>query len=315
MSVTLAILGACTSGASPAPQTTAATVTAPPAPDPSEPAVSTSTTLPSPEAEPNQDIRTIVPGVLTIGTEALTPPWYVGSTPASVTAGFEFDMAKAMAARLGIPSVQVIVTPLVTLLSGQDCKCDLMLSEALVTDNRARTADFTEPYLTVDQAVLVRSGVSMANVEQGRSLRWGVALKNSAGVDVLAKRVKPTTAPLTLVDESDGIQRVADGRLDAMIMDTPNGPRRRGGKPGARRRRSDADRPVVRGRVGTRVAEHRGAERCDRQHPRRRHDRALPPPLLRREPRRRPRDPFVTTPRAGLLVSLVGPGPTRPDSP
>jgi ABC-type amino acid transport substrate-binding protein len=222
MSVTLAILGACTSGASPAPQTTAATVTAPPAPDPSELAVSTSTTLPSPEAEPNQDIRTIVPGVLTIGTEALTPPWYVGSTPASVTAGFEFDMAKAMAARLGIPSVQVIVTPLVTLLSGQDCKCDLMLSEALVTDNRARTADFTEPYLTVDQAVLVRSGVSMANVEQGRPLRWGVALKNSAGVDLLAKRVKPTTAPLTLVDESDGIQRVADGRLDAMIMDTPN---------------------------------------------------------------------------------------------
>lgn len=223
MSAALVILGACTSGAStPPPITTAATVTAPPAPDPSEPSVSTSTTLPSPAAEPNQDIRTIVPGVLTVGTEALVPPWYVGSTPEAVTGGFEFDMAKAMAARLRVPSVRVIVTPLVTLLSGQDCKCDVMLSETLVTDNRARTADFTEPYMTVDQAVLVRSGVSMANLTQGRSFRWGVALKNSAGLDVLDKRVKPNVAPQTVVDESDGIQRVADGRLDAMIMETPS---------------------------------------------------------------------------------------------
>jgi ABC-type amino acid transport substrate-binding protein len=221
--VVLIILVGCTSGASSAPPiNTAATVTAPSTPEPSEPAVSTSTTLPSPAAEPNQDILTIVPGVLTVGTEALVPPWYVGSTPAAVTAGFEFDIAKAMAARLGVPSVRVIVTPLVTLLSGQDCKCDLMLSEALVTDNRARTADFTEPYLTVDQAVLVRSGVSMANVAEGRSFRWGVALKNTAGLDVLTKRVEPSTAPQTLVDESDGIERVADGRLDAMIMETPS---------------------------------------------------------------------------------------------
>jgi ABC-type amino acid transport substrate-binding protein len=122
---------------------------------------------------------------------------------------------------LGVSTVQVVVTPLVTMLSGQECKCDLMLNEVLVTDGRARRADLTEPYLTVDQAVLVRTGVSMANVAEGRSLRWGVALKNSAGLDVLAKRVRPTTAPTVLVDESEGVRRVADGRLDAMIMQAP----------------------------------------------------------------------------------------------
>ena len=57
---------------------------------------------------------------------------------------------------MGVPRSASCVTPLVTLLSGQDCRCDLMLSEVLVTDNRARHADLTEPYLTVDQAVLVR---------------------------------------------------------------------------------------------------------------------------------------------------------------
>jgi ABC-type amino acid transport substrate-binding protein len=213
MALVFVVLIGCTSGASPAAQPAA------PALDPAKPP--TSTTLPSAAAEPNQDILTLVPGVLTVGTEALVPPWYVGSTPTTVTAGFEFDLAKALAARLGVPSVRVVITPLVTLLSGQDCACDLMLSEVLVTDNRARNADLTEPYLTVDQAVLVRTGESMTNVADGRSFRWGVALKNSAGLDVLQKRIKPVTAPEMLVDENDGIQRVADGRLDAMIMETP----------------------------------------------------------------------------------------------
>ncbi|HEX2382690.1 MAG TPA: transporter substrate-binding domain-containing protein [Acidimicrobiales bacterium] len=218
LSLAFAILLACTSGASPA-SPTATTVAAPAAPDQTGPA--TSTTLPSPAAEPNQDILTIVPGVLTVGTEALVSPWYVGSTPPTVTAGFEYDLAKALAARLNVSSVRVVLTPLVTLLSGQDCKCDLMLNEVLVTDNRARSADLTEPYLTVDQAVLVRAGVSMANIAEGRTFRWGVALKNSAGLDVIAQRIKPITPPEVLVDETDGIQRVADGRLDAMITQTP----------------------------------------------------------------------------------------------
>ncbi len=52
----------------PRPRATAAA-----APDPSEPTTTTSTTLPSAEAEPNQDILTVVPGVLTVGTEALDP--------------------------------------------------------------------------------------------------------------------------------------------------------------------------------------------------------------------------------------------------
>jgi ABC-type amino acid transport substrate-binding protein len=209
------LFAACTSNGSHA----APTSTTISAADPSAP--TTSTTLPAADAEPNQDILTIVPGVLTVGTESLTPPWFVGSSPATVTSGFEYDLAKALAARLRVSSVRVVLTPLVSLLGGEDCRCDLMLSEVLVTDARARHADLTEPYLTVDQAVLVRQGVTMSSVAEGRSFRWGVAMKNSAGIDVISKRIKPITAPQLLVDENDGVQRVADGRLDALLLQTP----------------------------------------------------------------------------------------------
>ena len=138
---------------------------------------STATTLPDQSSEPDQAILTRVPGVLTVGTEQLAAPWYIGSTPDTVTSGFEYDVAKALASRLHVPAVRVVLRPLVTLLSGDDCGCDLMLSEVLVTDARARDADLTEPYLTVDQAVLVRQGVTMSTVDEGRAYRWGVALE------------------------------------------------------------------------------------------------------------------------------------------
>ncbi len=216
LALVVLLIAACTSGTSHA----APTSTTVGALDPSAP--TTSTTLPPPESEPNQDILTVVPGVLTIGTESLSSPWYIGTSPATVTSGFEYDLAKALADRLRVASVRVVVTPLVSLLSGEDCGCDLMLSQVLVTDARARRADLTEPYLTVDQGVLVRQGTTMTSTADGRSFRWGVAMKNTAGIDVIDKRIKPTAAPELLVDENEGIQRVADGRLDAMLLQTPS---------------------------------------------------------------------------------------------
>lgn len=162
-----------------------------------------------------------MPGVLTVGVEQLRSPWYNSTDPTTVTAGFEFDIAKALAARLRVSSVKVVTTPLVRLLSGEDCGCDLMLNEVVATDSRARRADLTEPYLTVDQAVLVRTGTVMPSVADGRAFRWGVAMSNSAGIDVLDKRIQPTTPPDVVVDEDTGIQAVADGRLDAMMLPTP----------------------------------------------------------------------------------------------
>src|SRR5438046_9110204 len=75
-----------------APTTTAAPTTAAPttaAPPP--------TTLPA-----DQAFRTKVPGVVSVGVEIVEPPWYVGNGPVSITQGFEYDLAKVIAARLQI---------------------------------------------------------------------------------------------------------------------------------------------------------------------------------------------------------------------
>jgi ABC-type amino acid transport substrate-binding protein len=97
-----------------------------------------------------------------------------------------------------------------------------MLSGITVTDGRARTIDLSEPYLTADQGVLMRKGTSIASVADAAALRWGVALRNLTGQDVIKSRIKPTTAPEMVVNEDDAMRRVADGRLDAMLLDTPD---------------------------------------------------------------------------------------------
>src|SRR5581483_4327371 len=183
---------------------------------------STPTTAPPPA---DNGLVTIQPGVLTVGTESVTAPWYTAtdsSDPTTINGGFEYDLARSIAARLGLSSVRIVVTPLVDVLSAQACACDVMFDEILVTDNRARRADFTEPYLTVDQGVLVRKGTTLSTVVEGRQLRWGVALENASGLDLLTKRIKPNVAPQVVVDQQDALARLEDGRLDAVLLPTPD---------------------------------------------------------------------------------------------
>src|SRR5581483_7391472 len=154
------VLTACTTPghASSAPSTTTATTT----PGSATVTSSTPTTAPPPA---DNGLVTIQPGVLTVGTESVTAPWYTAtdsSDPTTINGGFEYDLARSIAARLGLSSVRIVVTPLVDVLSAQACACDVMFDEILVTDNRARRADFTEPYLTVDQGVLVRKGTTLS---------------------------------------------------------------------------------------------------------------------------------------------------------
>ena len=124
--------------------------------------------------------------------------------------------------RLRVPNLKVVETSLVVLMTGQECACDLMLSGITVTDGRARTIDLSEPYLTADQGVLMRTGSTISSVADAATLRWGVTVRNLTGQDVIKSRINPLTPALVVVNDDDAIRRVADGRLDAMLLDTPD---------------------------------------------------------------------------------------------
>ena len=187
-----------------------------------DPFATTSTTVEPTTLGGSEGFQTRKPGVLVVGTERLVPPWYIHTTPSEVTAGLEYDLARQLAARLGVPTVKVVATSLVLLMTGQDCKCDIMMSGITVTDGRARTIDLSEPYLTADQGVLMRAGTTISNASEAAAVRWGVALSNTTGQEVLKNRIKPTTSPRLVVNDDDAMRMVADGRIDALLLDTPD---------------------------------------------------------------------------------------------
>jgi ABC-type amino acid transport substrate-binding protein len=169
-----------------------------------------------------EGFQTRQPRTLIIGTERLSPPWYAGPAPGEITGGFEFELAREIGSRLGVPLVKVVPTSLVLMMTGQDCKCDVMLGGITITDARATQLDLSEPYMTVDQGAVVRKGTAISNTSEASLLRWGVAVSNTSGLAVLRNVVKPTIEPYLVANQEEGIRRVADGRLDAILLSTPD---------------------------------------------------------------------------------------------
>ncbi len=73
--------------------------------------------------------------------------------------GLEIDLARILARRLGIQRVRFLNERFFsTLLTPGAKDWDLALAEISVTPARAERVDFSRPYLTADQGVLLRSG-------------------------------------------------------------------------------------------------------------------------------------------------------------
>jgi ABC-type amino acid transport substrate-binding protein len=166
-------------------------------------------------------LRTRRAGVLIVGTERVTPPWFIGPNPGLISGGFEYDVASALARRLGVPAVEVRPTSLVLMMGGEDCGCDLIISGITITDARARTLDLSEPYLTADQGVLVRKATTITTPASAAALRWAIALRNSTGLGLLQSSIKPTIEPDVVVNEDEAVQQLTQGHVDAVLMDTP----------------------------------------------------------------------------------------------
>jgi polar amino acid transport system substrate-binding protein len=215
----IAVVGACSSASS-APTTTAAPTTTTAPASSTVPGGSSTTTTETPGFT-SGGFRTRRAGVLIVGTERLDPPWYVASHAGAVSGGFEYDLVAELARRLGVPTVAVVPTSLVLMMTGQDCKCDVMLSGIAITDARARSLDLSEPYMSADQAVLVRKGTTIRTAAAAAALRWGVALRNGTGTDVVQNRIKPTAGADVVVNEDEGARRLAAGTIDAMVLDAP----------------------------------------------------------------------------------------------
>jgi polar amino acid transport system substrate-binding protein len=164
--------------------------------------------------------RTRTPGVLTVGTELPNPPFVLGDDLDHLKGGFEVDMVNEIAKRLGVPKVEWVGFPFTKLVAGARCPCDFAVNGVSILPDRRQRVDFSSPYFTANQGVLVRKGTAVTGMADARQLHFGVQ-EATSGAAYLERILKPVRPPRTFASTTAAFMALRAGQVDAVMSDVP----------------------------------------------------------------------------------------------
>ena len=180
-------------------------------------------------------VPTKTPGVLTVafGDSAVGFASYTlrGNTVVSPR-GYEVDLAKAIAAKLGL-KLKWIYTPWTGLFAPGTKKFDISFQEATITSQRKKTVTFSSPYLDSNQGVLLsRRAKAPKSIADLKKLKT-CAQTGTTGLDWVNTHLHPTTKPQVFQTTAAAFTAVQIGKCDALILDVPIVLLQKKSKPGA----------------------------------------------------------------------------------
>jgi polar amino acid transport system substrate-binding protein len=167
------------------------------------------------------DIAKLVsPGVLTIGVdESPPPPLNFGIPGAPDFRGFEVDLTRAIAERLGLEAFYVSVLWSHMLDDLRQGRVDLVCTAATVTPERAAVFDFSEPYLDTVLVIVTRSDSPLQASEDLAGRVVGARVATVAGE--FAKTRLGHARIRTFDFNTDAYAALQSGDVDAVIDDRP----------------------------------------------------------------------------------------------
>ncbi len=160
-------------------------------------------------------LKTIVPGVLTVGSDCTWPPMeYIEGDK---IVGFDVDLTQAIADKLGLKLdyQNAAWDGLFPALIAH--KYDMAISSITITDDRKKEMDFSDPYYQTDQAatVKVESGIDSADKLNGK--KAGVQIGTTG--EIAAKEIEGLEVK-TYDDILLAFEDLKAGRVDTVIADS-----------------------------------------------------------------------------------------------
>lgn len=167
----------------------------------------------------NKDLSLIVPNILTIGVDASAPLPLHSDPGLPNFEGFEVDLMKSVAARLGV-SVRyknALWSKLIdNLLEGW---IDMICTAATITEERKKILDFSQPYLDIKLAIVTRKGSAIKTLADLRDYVVGVRVATSA--EDFLRRYARAKSIRTFNMNIDAYKTLQAGDVDAVIDDSP----------------------------------------------------------------------------------------------
>ena len=198
-----AMLTACGGGNS---TTTSSTGSAAPAP---------TTSAATSEAGADEGYKLTTEGTLTMATNAQFPPYeyYDGDD----VIGIDADIAKAIADKMGLElkiedmEFDSIITAVST------GKADLGLAGMTVDPDRQKNVDFSDPYATGVQVIIVKEDSTIAKPDDLQGKKIGVQLATTG--DQYATDDYGKDSVVQYNKGSDAVMALTQGQVDAVIID------------------------------------------------------------------------------------------------
>jgi len=164
-------------------------------------------------------------GRLTIATDKPAfPPYFVDDDPSNGK-GFESAVAYAIAQRLGFARNEVawVVVPFNSSYAPGRKKFDFDVNQISITPQRAKAVDFSTPYYTAPQAVVVPKDSKRASVRSLADLKdaqIGVQI-GTTSLDATTSVIKPSKQPKVFNDSNDVVRALKQSQVDAVVVDLP----------------------------------------------------------------------------------------------
>ncbi|QWC86287.1 transporter substrate-binding domain-containing protein [Nocardioidaceae bacterium] len=172
-----------------------------------------------------QQLGTITPGTLTVGTDSPAyEPWFADNDPTNGE-GFESAVAYAVAEELGYArgEVEWVTVPFNNSYAPGPKRFDFDINQISITPARAEVVDFSEPYYVASQGLIALEDSPVADatsIEDLQEFTLG-AQTGTTSLTAIREQVQPSTDPLVFEDTNSAKQALLNGQVDAVVADLP----------------------------------------------------------------------------------------------
>ncbi len=137
--------------------------------------------------------------------------------------GFDIDVAREMAKALGVKLI-LVNTSWPSIIPALDLgRYDIIISGMSVTAERKKRVDFTNPYMTIGQTILINKkhkGV-VASYKDLNDPKYIVTSKPATTGEAAVKKFMPKCKYRPFDTELEGAMEVVKGKADAFVYDMP----------------------------------------------------------------------------------------------
>ncbi|HEY8474114.1 MAG TPA: ABC transporter substrate-binding protein [Natronosporangium sp.] len=170
-------------------------------------------------------LPTLEPGTLTIGTDnPAYPPWFVDNDPSNGE-GFESAVAYAVAEQLGFDRDSVVWTQVRfdNAIAPGPKDFDFDINQFSITEERRQAVDFSSPYYDVKQAVIALADAPIAEASSLSELADATfgAQVGTTSYQAIVDIIRPGPEPAVFNTNDDAKAALENGSIDGLVLDLP----------------------------------------------------------------------------------------------